>query len=333
VATDGKAQVEALRSKLKKISVGLSSMLEGPIAKTEVAKSIKMFTNELSKTLDETSNSTDTTKALKQLQDAQGGVQALMKDLTTQQMRLMNENAEQQESLLLGVLMTRKDESFDKQMEVMNSTEFKNLPAVAAVLKAKDTKTPLFKQVAAYLDKNSEGGKAMNSIEKAKALKVDRNGKRDLSSIINPLETRIQHLKDADKHRADRHAIEMKAMDEKLKKASASLATRLQHVKKKAERQYKKDSLLAHSDIDSLESAVAAIKKGDMKALKKAQDALKEHLKAMESHGNGFLVFIQLAHRMESLDCPYCAAQCIEKCSAGGQSYATCLGTCADAGK
>jgi molybdopterin converting factor small subunit len=328
---DGKAQVAELRSQLQKISAGLSSMLDpkGALAKTDVAKSLNAFTTELATTLKETANATDTTKAIKQLQDAKGGVKALMRDLTTQQMRLMKESDEQQESLLLGVLMTRQKEPIEKQMEVLNSSEFKNLPVVAELIKAKDNKTPLFKQVAAYLDKHGDG----KSLEKAKALKVDRNGKRDLSSIIDPLQTRIQHLKDADKHRAERHTLEIKKMDEKLKNASSSLKHRLELMKKKSERQFKKDSLLAKSDIESLESAVAAIKKGDMVALKKAQDALQAHLKAMESHNSGFIVFIQLAHQMEGRDCPYCAAQCIEKCSAGGKSYAQCLTDCADAGK
>lgn len=332
VPKDAKADVAALRSKLQQISAGLSSMLDpkGSIASTKVGASLKEFTAELATTLKETENATDAPKALKRLQDAQGGVKALMKDLTVQQMTLMKENDEQQESLLLGVLMTRQKEAMDKQMEVLNSTEFKHLPVVVAVLAAKDSKTPLFQQVATYLDKHSSG---KSSIEKAKALKVDRNGKRDVSSIVKSLESRIQHLEDADKHRAERHTIETKKMEEKLKTEKPEIAHRLKLVLKKSERQFKKDSLLAKSDIESLKSAVAAIQKGDMKALKKAQDALQEHLKEMQSHGNGFLVFIQLAHKMEGRDCPYCAAQCIEKCSSGGNSYATCLSTCADAGK
>jgi len=44
-------------------------------------------------------------------------------------------------------------------------------------------------------------------------------------------------------------------------------------------------------------------------------------------------MFIQLANTVMNRDCPYCAAQCVDKCHQAGKPYVQCLTDCADAGK
>lgn len=44
-------------------------------------------------------------------------------------------------------------------------------------------------------------------------------------------------------------------------------------------------------------------------------------------------LFIQLASTITQSDCPYCAAQCVDKCHQAGKPYVQCLTDCADAGK
>jgi hypothetical protein len=44
-------------------------------------------------------------------------------------------------------------------------------------------------------------------------------------------------------------------------------------------------------------------------------------------------LFIQLASTITNRDCPYCAAQCVDKCHTAGKPYVQCLTDCADAGK
>lgn len=44
-------------------------------------------------------------------------------------------------------------------------------------------------------------------------------------------------------------------------------------------------------------------------------------------------MFIQLADTDMNRDCPYCAAQCVDKCHTAGKPYVQCLTDCADAGK
>merc|ERR1719386_150501 len=103
------------------------------------------FNAELQRVLQETEKPKDAKKALKQLQDAQAGVQTLLKDITKQQQKLMADGDAQEESLLLGVLMQRQSEPMSKQLEVLNSAEFAKLKVVKFVLAAKNTKIPLFK--------------------------------------------------------------------------------------------------------------------------------------------------------------------------------------------
>jgi len=326
------ATVADARAKLQKISTGLSAMLDpkSALANSAIAPSLKAFDAELKKALKDTEHPTDMKKAITQLHDAQAGVQGLMKDLTAQQTRLMTENQGQEESLLLGVLMTKQKESREEQLKVLESDEFKSLPAVKAVLAAKDTKTPLFQQVAGYLDKHS-GGKPVTPI------KVGKDGKPDMSGILSSLQSRVAHLEGADKERKEQHAAEMKKMDDIVAsegKKNQKVAHHFEMMKKSSDRKFKKEQAIMEHDIASLKQAVVAINKGDYKTLQKSLQALQDHLKQMQSlHGNGFVVFLQTAHRSFGMDCPYCAAQCIEKCNAAGKSYTTCLTECADAGK
>mmetsp|Transcript_37319 Transcript_37319/g.69691 ORF Transcript_37319/g.69691 Transcript_37319/m.69691 type:complete len:379 (+) Transcript_37319:105-1241(+) len=325
-------EIAALRAKLTKVSAGLTNMLDaksGSIAGTKVAASMRSFATELGKTLKETEGAKDAS-ALKRLQDAQAGIHSLVKDMTLQQVRLMKESEEQQRSLLLGVLMTRQGEPMEKQMQVLSSPDFKNLPEVKAVLAANDKKTPLFQQIANYVDKHENRSMIPST------LKMKADGKPDVSPIVNALSHRIQHLEESEKHRAELHAKEMDSMESAAKKKdkeNPQLAHRVRLMKKGEDRKFKKEQALAHSDLVSLKAAVAAIQKGDIKALERTQLALKRSLQSMQAQSGKFLVLIQMTHRLEGLDCPYCAAQCVDKCHSEGKSYVTCLTQCADAGK
>jgi hypothetical protein len=67
--------------------------------------------------------------------------------------------------------------------------------------------------------------------------------------------------------------------------------------------------------------------------LSKAQAALKASMKAMQAKTGNFLHLLQLGHRLQSRDCPFCVAQCLEKCHTAGSPYTQCLTSCANAGQ
>lgn len=308
-------------------------------AQTEIAKSMTKFLKELRVVLRETQNATDAA-SLRRLRDAQAGVHSLVKQLTVKQMQLMKEGDDQQQSLLLGVLMTRQNQPMAKQLEVLKSLEFKDLPVVTAVLAANNTKTPLFKQVAAYLDRHAivtaPAGQDGGELEMPSSLKAGKDGKPDVTPIVQALETRVRHLEASASHRAKLHAEEMSQLEASARKqeaASKGVARRIRTMAKRIDRKFAKEAALEKADISSLKTAVAAVRKGDVAALKRAMAALQGMVKAMRSQTGGFLVLIETAHRLEGRDCPYCAAQCVDKCHAAGKSYVTCLSDCADAGK
>lgn len=331
-------QVTQLRAKLLKISNGLTKMLspEGELAHSKVQGEISKFNSELQAVLKATEKPKDMNKALQQLKDAQAGVSTLAKEITNQQQNLMAEGDSQEESLLLGVLMQKQNEPRSKQMEVLNSPEFAKLKVVVAVIAAKDEKTPLFKQVAAYLDQHSPKH-AEEPVAPAipDKLKAGKDGKPDVTPIVLALEGRLHKMEDSEKRMEEHHQESMKEFDRVAANKTNSKATvhRIKQMKHSEQRQFTKQSALARHDIEAIKSAIDAVKKGDMAALAKAQGALDASMKAAQARTGKFLVLIQMVHRAQGLDCPYCAAQCVDKCHNEGKPYMTCLTDCADAGK
>merc|ERR1712032_629524 len=155
-----------------------------------------------------------------------GGVHALVRDMTAQQMRLMKEGEGQEQNLLLGVLMTKQKEPMEAQLKVLRSAEFSGIPAVAAVLAAKDLKTPLVKQVADFIDKQSgnssvEGARGLSvdvSSEIPQKLSIRKAGKPDVTGIVNALQVRLHHIEDSERRRKKLHAEEMRELDVAMKK-------------------------------------------------------------------------------------------------------------------
>jgi hypothetical protein len=64
---------------------------------------------------------------------------------------------------------------------------------------------------------------------------------------------------------------------------------------------------------------------------KKPEDRTRRIAKAASSAAKS--LFIQLTASITKRDCPYCVAQCVDKCHNDGKPYVTCLTDCADAGK
>lgn len=104
-------------------------------------------------------------------------------------------------------------------------------------------------------------------------------------------------------------------------------------MKKRDNREFAKHAAMAKHDAVTLKSAIEAVKKGDMAGLQKAQSALDASMKVAQGRSDKYLYFIQLMQRTEGQDCPFCVAQCVDKCHVAGKSYVTCLTDCADAGK
>jgi hypothetical protein len=329
VLTEGQ-QIAALREKLVKMSAGLSKIVDpnGPLAKTELGAEMAEFSARVKSVVNSTAGKSDD-KSLKQLKEVMGSVTGLVKDLNNQQMRLMQEGEDQQDSLLLGVLMTKKGEAMDKQLEVLKAPDFANLAVTKEILAKKDMKTPLFKQVANFLDAHGHAeSKTHDSSPTAPALKSAA-----VAQIVTSLQARLTHLETTARHSEEAHANatnRVQALEKTKNKREAKI---LHSIEKKEDRKYQKMMAIRRQDITTMKAAISAVEKGDMAGLERAKAALESSMKNMQARNSGFLVLIQAGLRESGLDCPYCAAQCVDKCHNAGKSYTDCLTECQDAGK
>merc|ERR1719191_2111427 len=122
------------------------------------------------------------------------------------------------------------------------------------------------------------------------------------------------------------------ATDQKKKKQVQRAIRTAKRLQKKEEAEYKKEHGMITRDIGSLKSAIESVKKGDMKALAGAESALEKSMNSMKSNTQDFLHFLQMSTYTREQDCPYCKAQCLEKCHAEGHSFMDCMGECENAG-
>eukprot|EP00747_Dinoflagellata_sp_TGD_P183141 gnl/TRDRNA2_/TRDRNA2_37845_c0_seq2.p1 gnl/TRDRNA2_/TRDRNA2_37845_c0~~gnl/TRDRNA2_/TRDRNA2_37845_c0_seq2.p1 ORF type:complete len:412 (-),score=90.68 gnl/TRDRNA2_/TRDRNA2_37845_c0_seq2:404-1639(-) len=170
-AKDQKAEIEALRMQLEKVSFALTVTSHHPggsLAESKTTDAALALAEQLKTLLKETTGSSDA-KALKRLQDAQEAVQSFTKDLTVEQSSfLKKEGDEQVQSLLLDTLWRVDNQPFAQQLQVLQSDVFQNLAVVQAVLAQKDMTTPLLKQVYRFLDKHTSTSPASKDAAKTK---------------------------------------------------------------------------------------------------------------------------------------------------------------------
>jgi hypothetical protein len=321
-------QTTALREQLTRIAGNLGHMLEadGALSGSKIAPELKTFVSELEKVLRDTRGIPDQA-AFTKLEAAKAGLASLMGDLSARQESIMKEEESQKDSLLLGVLMTHQKSSKDEQLSILSSDDFKDLPVSKALLAHHNTSAPLFGQAAAYLDTHASKGVRVQAKDAEAA-------KTQIDATAQSLQKFVDSLQKSYDARTKQHTKRMHELDDAKSKAKTKKDKLvLKSIEKREERNYKKWAGVQKHDIDAMKSAVAAVRRGDLKALDRAQDALKQSMDQMRSHNSGFLVLLSMGSELMSNDCPYCVAQCVDKCHQDGQPYTTCLTTCADAGE
>jgi len=326
------ADVEKLHAKLEKLAGSLNAMVKdknGPLMKAKIGPEMEMFVKELNSVLFDTKSIKDPVVAFQKLEDARASMGALTSELTHRQEDLMKEGEAQQESLLLGVLMTKQKDPFAKQLEVLHSNDFVHLDVTKFLLKSNST-APLYVQAATYMDTHQSKATAEMVMDEA-SLHAKAQARADALSAS--FEKRVESLEKVHAAKEKQHKTKMKELEEGIEKAGKKSKHVMEALKKREERNYKKWDVMQKHDIDSMKAAVKAIKTNDLKALEKAKGALEESIKNLKSKNGGFLVLLELGHQFMEQDCPYCAAQCVDKCHNEGKPYVTCLTDCADAGK
>jgi len=324
--------VEQLHAKLEKLAGSLSAMIHdtnGPLMKAKIGPEMEMFVKELNSVLTETKSIKDPVVAFQKLEAARASMGALTSELTHRQEDLMMEGEAQKESLLLGVLMTKQKEPLAQQLQILHSDDFKDLEVSKFLLKSTST-SPLNVQAAAYMDTHQSKATAKMVMDDA-AIHAKAQARAD--ALASSFEKRVESLEKVHASKEKEHNKRMKELEDGIKKAGKKSKHVMEALKKREERSYKKWNAMQKHDIDSMKAAVMAIKTNDMKALEKAKGALEESIKNLKSKNGGFLVLLEVGHTFMEQDCPYCAAQCVDKCHTEGKPYMTCLTDCADAGK
>lgn len=326
------AEVEKLHKSLENVAHKLNGMLEakdGSLSHAQVGPALKLFAKELNSVL----NATATGKlapavAMPKLQAAQHGLAGLMGDLTSRQETLMKEDNEQRESLLLGVLMTHQKAPMAEQIAILKDSDFSKLEVAQALLAKHDEKQALYVQAATYLDKHPKRAPAPVA-----QLSNHSGAQSPLHEVQSMLEKRLTSLEHEFEIREKLHKSRTESLAAQLKNATKKEKHVVEVLSKREARNFKKWAAMRQHDITAMKAAVEGVKKGDMKAVQRAREALLNSLKALQSQTGGFLYLIQLGHQMFRRDCPYCAAQCVDKCHSDGKPYVQCLTDCADAGK
>lgn len=210
---------------------------------------------------------------------------------------------QQDEEYLLGLLLLHQN---DWSMETqLNATKefMHNSPVMQKLYEHHDSSKPLAPQLAAMMDvKNKEG-----------VAKVEEN-----TAQMQALATKVAAA--AVKNAPIRARL---AKEEQKEKAAKAAATAAVAAPAKVE--------------DTSAKAAPAVAKVEQKAAKAvpavAKTSVQKKNLGKAASAAARTLFIQLANSIMNRDCPYCAAQCVDKCHTAGKPYVQCLTDCADAGK
>lgn len=263
--------------------------------------------------------------------------------MTKRQTELTEAGDSQRTALLVSVLQNRMGESIAAQMDVVKSADFSGLPVVDYVVEHSDGQTPLVSLALKFLDED-EAAQAKDAKDKV-VRKADPAPKDELpkdaslAAIIAQLEKheeRAEHAVDMLKTREQKLKAAFAENDKKQKAGTGLNTPAGKFLEKKEIRKLEKRLATEQTTETALKTAIEDIKKKDVKGLTEAKNALQASMAAMineqQSQQGDFLHFLQTdAERQPtgSFSCPYCGAQCVEKCRTNEhKSYSACLTEC-----
>merc|ERR1740123_452472 len=139
----------------------------------------------------------------------------------------------------------------EKQLEVLQSPDFRDLPVSKALLAKHDDKTPLCQQVALYVDKHGAAANVTGADEHA----------RSLSRTLSYFEDKVEKLEDEEQVLQRSHNSTVKTLEDLIKKSSNTTAKfgqlKLKHVNRDFKKRYAKLAL----QTKSMKDVVSALKR------------------------------------------------------------------------
>jgi len=239
------------------------------------------------------------------------------KAMGERQLSITNAGDQERTTLLVAVLQNKQGLPVSEQLEVVKAADFIGLPVVKYIEDHHDSSTPLVNFALKFID----GDKAA-PVEAKEATEVKEVKPESLDGIVKLLK---KHQANAE-HRLEQiseHEKKLEKVFENMKKGDPQV----KFLRKREERKIKKDKALQQSTATALKDAIKDIENHDAKGLVEAKKALEASMQALQQQSGEFLHFLQV--EAPGFSCPYCGAQCIEKCvSTEHKTMSGCLAEC-----
>jgi hypothetical protein len=290
--------------KLQKVEKGFEAMLKAsPVLEDLVGPMVK----EVSAALE--------SKKMDKMKSVLAEFPKWQKQMSERQKSIMEAGDEERTTLLVAVLQNKQSLPVSAQLDVVHAADFNGLPVVAYIEEHHDEKTPLVELALKFLDGKDAAPVNAGSDAAAPAQK-------NMQTILDML---AEHKKKAEAHVQTLE--DHRAVVEKVLGGKKNQTMQVKYIKHREERKLDKELAIERKTVAALGTAMEDIKKKDMKGLKEAKEALQESVKALEESEGQFLHFLQI--EAPGFSCPYCGAQCIEKCrTTEHKSMSGCLTEC-----
>lgn len=154
-------------------------------------------------------------------------------------------------------------------------------------------------------------------------------------STLIALQNHLSHLKSTVRQKLEAEKAQLDillAAATRRKDSATDDARKFLFIAKAERRTFSKELAVDKQRIHAMQDAVDAVHSGKVEAVQAAQNEIRRLEEVARKHRtNKFLVLLGIGQDSSSGDCPYCVAQCMEKCHTAGTSYVGCLTGCADA--
>lgn len=317
--------------KLSRIATGLSKLNAGA-----VTKALEPYVAELKSKLALAKEGKDVAANLKAAQES---IEEIGTAMQGQAERITKEDEDDKVSVLLGVLSARAHDPLARQFEVVLSSEFEHLKVTEYLktLSESDLRDKTLVELAAtWMDAHASHAPAQEIASKAHKLTQQQQMAATLTTLADKMDKNIDEQNKDFENRLK--AFEMtkakKAAEFQKKPDLLKLFNQMKH---QEERKFKKSQARAVLNVKAMREAAKAVENGDETALNNAKKTLQQALSNLRARQGQFLHFMQMAtwttSAAKASDCPYCKAQCIEKCHNKGDQFSKCIVECAEAGK
>ena len=290
-------------AKLQQVEKGLNAMLKASPALDDL---VGPMVKEVSAAVD--------SKKMDKMKSVLAEFPKWEQQMSERQKSIMAAGDEERTTLLVAVLQNKQSLPVSAQLDVVKAADFSGLPVVAYIEEHTDEKTPLVELALKFLD-----GKDAAPVNASSSAALP--APKDMSSILDMLAE--------SKKKAEAHVQELEAHKAKVEKFGEKMnqTKELKYIKHREERKLEKMLAMEKKTAAALGNAMEDIKKKDVKGLIEAKQAMQEQMQALQESEGQFLHFLQTA--APGFSCPYCGAQCIEKCrTTEHKSMSGCLTEC-----